>query len=132
VPLISERMETILILNFYLIVVGEWIGRPIAWLDNAIWRVAEVIEAILHVIFFEKALLFDFFQIILEYILNGIPIDSGHAELATAESGGMRSLKLVRVHIVLMQFRSESFLRQHFLPQLSVVVEAKATVRSES
>ena len=123
VALPSPFIERIMVFNFELIVVGEWIRCSISWLNNAVWRIHKVVNLVFYIISVIIAKRLSFTQIVLLNVFyNFLSFSIDLMVSSLTESRGMCISKFLSLVIGLVNFIGDSFLLENLVPELGIIV----------
>ena len=116
-------IERIMVFNFELIVVGEWIRCSIARLNNAVWRINKMVNLVFYIISVIIAKRLSFTQIVLLNVFyNFLSFSIDLMVSSLTESRGMCISKFLSLVIGLVNFIGDSFLLENLVPKLGIIV----------
>lgn len=116
-------IERIMVFDFELIVVGEWIRCSISWLNYAVWRIDKVVNLVFYIISVIITKRLSFAQIVLLNVFyNFLSISISLMMSSLTKSRSMRVSKILSLVIGLVNFIGDSFLLENLVPELGIIV----------
>lgn len=114
-------IERIMVFDFELIVVGEWIRCSISWLNYAVWRIDKVVNLVFYIISVIITKRLSFAQIVLLNVFyNFLSISISLMMSSLTKSRSMRVSKILSLVIGLVNFIGDSFLLENLVPELGI------------
>lgn len=132
---IAKGLERVHPFDVKIVLIGHGLRRPVAWLDDAVWWVGEVVNLVLHVVGAVEPTHLSLSQIIFRNRAQQVLLGLNLVRLALAELPAMRlkeSIGHLEVSVLLLDV---ALCLDHLLPQLGVIVPphfARELVRSHN